>query len=102
MYNDWEFYNKLLKTPIVHSHLREITNLIRISNFLFIELSPTVTKLGPCHIQRDHLKKTLEKTLEKSEKLQYLCNSMTDLRKTWCDDAQRVSQQSQVHWLLKI
>jgi len=55
MYNDWEFYNKLLKTPIVHSHLREITNLIRISNFLFIELSPTVTKLGPCHIQRDHL-----------------------------------------------
>jgi len=61
----------------------------------FISLSLTLTNL--CYIKRDHLV-NFHISLEKREKLRYLCYITTDLYKSRHDNPERVSQ---VHRPLK-
>jgi len=58
------------------------------NNILFDYLL-SLTK--PCHIERDHLA-NFYISLEKSQKLRYLCDSMNYLHKIRHDDAQDVCE----------
>ena len=67
--NDWKFLNKIVHSFYMFTSTQP-QNLI--------QLSATITKL--CNIKQDHFM-NFYISLEKREKLQYLCNSTTDLHK---------------------
>ena len=71
--NDWEFLNKMLHAYCLFISMQNYKTLL---NYF----TQTLAKI--CHIKRDRLV-NFYISLEKCEKLRYICNSMTYLQK--CD-----------------